>query len=139
MDEKTRMLGEKVWAVIGASDNKKKFGYKIFKYMHDLGLEVYPVNPGLTEIMGQKCYPNLKELPVKPGAVDLVVSPTIGEQILRDCAILNIRNVWLQPGADSDKIVSVARQLGLNVVHHACVMTELKKRESIVNGSRNER
>jgi Predicted CoA-binding protein len=139
MDKKTKMLEEKVWAVVGASDNKKKFGYKIFKFMHDLGLDVYAVNPGLTEIMGQKCYSNLKELPVKPGAVNLVVAPTIGEQILHDCAILNIKNVWFQPGADSDEIVATANQLGLNVVHHACVMTELRKRGNSVNDSCNER
>lgn len=128
MDLKEKMLNEKIWAVVGASDNVDKFGYKIFKFLLDYGLEVYPVNPGIEKILGRKCYSNLQELPVKPGAVNVVVPPRIGGQIMRDCAQLGINNVWLQPGADAENIIKVAAGLGLNVVHHACIMVELRKK-----------
>lgn len=128
MDKKTKILDEKVWAVVGATDNKDKFGYKIFKFMKDHGFTVYPVNPGVTEVLGQKCYARLQDLPEQPGVVDVVVPPKVGQQVVCDCAELGIKNVWLQPGADSDEVVAAAAQLGLNTVHHACVMTEIREK-----------
>ncbi|MGI6092574.1 MAG: CoA-binding protein [Veillonellaceae bacterium] len=131
MDEMIRMLDEKVWAVVGATDNKEKFGYKIFKYLQNYGYKVYPVNPGVTEIDGHKCYASLKALPEKPGAVNVVVSPKIGQLIMHDCAELGIKKVWLQPGADGDAVIATANQLGLAVIHHACVMVELRKKGGV--------
>lgn len=129
LDSKQEMLQTRIWAVVGASDHVDKFGYKIFKFLVESGLEVYPVNPGITEILGKKCYARLQELPVKPEAVNVVVPPRIGKQIMHDCNQLGITNVWLQPGADADEIIKVAAELGLNVVHHACIMVELRKKE----------
>ena len=48
-------LDQKVWAVIGATDKTEKFGYKIYKCLKDHGYEVYPVNPNVAEIDGDKC------------------------------------------------------------------------------------
>jgi len=123
------MLECKTWAVVGATDNKEKFGYKIFKVMLEAGLEVYPINRGVDEILGKKCYPSLKDLPKIPDAVDLVVPPRVGEQILRECAELGIKNVWLQPGADTQPVIDLAKELGLTVVDHACIMVELRNKE----------
>ena len=123
------MLESKTWAVVGATDNKEKFGYKIFKVMLEAGLEVYPINRGVDEILGKKCYPSLKDLPKIPDAVDLVVPPRVGEQILRECAELGIKNVWLQPGADTQPVIDLAKELGLTVVDHACIMVELRNKE----------
>ncbi|EIW18169.1 MULTISPECIES: CoA-binding protein [Pelosinus] len=124
------MLNLKTWAVVGATDNKEKFGYKIFKVMLEAGIEVYPINTGVAEILGQKCYPTLKDLPIKPEAVDIVVPPKVGEKIMHECAEIGINNVWLQPGADAPQVIQAAEELGLNVVHHACVMVEMRKKEA---------
>lgn len=130
------MLQAKTWALVGATNNKDKFGYKIFKFLRDAGIDVYPVNPGLTEVLGQKCYPSLKDLPVKPEAVNVVVPPKVGEQIVRDCAELAINNIWLQPGADAENVICLAQQLGLNVVYHACIMVELRKKGGEYNNGK---
>lgn len=124
------MLNLKTWAVVGATDNKEKFGYKIFKVMLEAGIEVYPVNTGVAEILGKKCYPTLRDLPIKPEAVDIVVPPKVGEKIMHECAEIGIKNVWLQPGADAPQVIHVAEELGLNVVHHACIMVEMRKKEA---------
>ncbi|MDU2065574.1 MAG: CoA-binding protein [Sporomusaceae bacterium] len=121
MDQAEKMLQVKTWALVGATDNQSKFGYKIFKFMIDRGFTVYPVNPGVTEVYGHKCYGTLEELPVKPEAVDFVVPARVGEQVVRDCAKLGIQNVWLQPGADAPSVVKLAEELGLTVVTD-CVM-----------------
>ncbi len=125
-----QMLQCKKWAVVGASANPDKYGYRIFKVMKAAGLEVYPVNPGIETIDGERCYAALADLPIKPDAVDLVVAAKIGETIVRQCSELKIENVWLQPGADSAALLKVAEELNLAVVHDACIMMELRKKEA---------
>ncbi len=122
-----KMLQCKTWALVGATGNKDKFGYKIFRAMKDAGLQVYPVNPGLQEIEGEPCYAALADLPVKPEAVDLVVAPKIGAGILRQCAELGIKKVWFQPGADNAELLELATELEIEFVHDACIMIELRK------------
>lgn len=128
MNKIDTMLELKTWAVVGATDNKEKFGYKIFKVMLEAGIDVYPINTGIAEVLGRKCFPTLKELPVKPDAVDVVVPPRIGEKIMHECAELGIQNVWLQPGNDAKQVIEVAQGLGLTVVHDACIMVELRNK-----------
>jgi predicted CoA-binding protein len=121
MDNWEEMLKAKTWAVVGASDKPVKFGYKIFKFMVERGFDVYPVNPGLKEVYGKTCYASLADLPVTVDAVDVVVPPRLGEQVMKDCAALGIKNVWLQPGADAASVVKVAEELKLTVVKD-CIM-----------------
>lgn len=128
MDAKTDFLNKKTWAVVGATDNTEKFGYKIYKCMKDAGYTVYPVNPGVSDIQGVKCYPHLKDLPEKPEVVDVVVPPKVGEQIMKDCAAAGIENVWLQPGANAPQVAALGKELGLAVVDTGCVMSEVHVR-----------
>ena len=89
------MLQVKSWAVVGATGNKEKFGYKIFKVMTEAGLEVYPVNRGVEEVLGKKCYAKLADLPVVPEAVNIVVPPSVeAAKIVRQCAKLGIKKIW---------------------------------------------
>jgi predicted CoA-binding protein len=120
------MLQKKNWAVVGATNNTEKFGYKIFKALKAAGYTVYPVNPGVDAILGDKCYSALKDLPVVPEVVNVVVPPKVGEQIMHNCAELGIKNVWLQPGANAASVVRTAKDVGLTVVDQHCVLTELR-------------
>ena len=128
-DQIHSMLNLKVWAVLGATDNKEKFGFKIFKILKDAGYKVYPVNPGVDSILGDKCYPTLSALPVKPDAVNFVVPPKVGEPIIAECVALGIKNVWLQPGANGDNVVNAAKKEELNVIHKSCILVELRKQD----------
>jgi predicted CoA-binding protein len=128
-DQIHSMLALKVWAVVGATDNKEKFGYKIFKLLKDAGYKVFPVNPGLDVVMGEKCYPCLSSLPIKPDAVNFVVPPKVGEPIIAECAALGIKNVWLQPGANGDNVVNAAKNEELNIIHKSCILVEVRKQD----------
>ena len=128
MDAMTNFLNKKTWAVVGATDNTGKFGYKIFKSLKDAGYTVYPVNPGVTDIQGVKCYASINDLPEKPDAVDVVVPPKVGEQIMRDCAACGVKHVWLQPGANAENVSKLGKQLGLEVIDTGCVMAEIRSR-----------
>ena len=128
-DQIHSMLNLKVWAVLGATDNKEKFGFKIFKILKDSGYKVYPVTPGVDSILGDKCYPTLSALPVKPDAVNFVVPPKVGEPVIAECVALGIKNVWLQPGANGDNVVNAAKKEELNVIHKSCILVELRKQD----------
>ena len=128
-DQIHAMLSLKVWAVVGATDNKEKFGYKVFNLLKKAGYRVFPVNPGLDSVLGEKCYPSLTALPVKPDAVNFVVPPKVGEPIIAECVALGIKNVWLQPGANGDNVVNAAKKEELNVIHKSCILVEVRKQD----------
>lgn len=116
-----KMLAEKVWAVIGASQGRDKFSNKIYRRLKKLGYVVYAVNPGITEIEGDICYPDLRSLPEKPAVINMVVSPKIGRSILQDAADLGISLVWFQPGSWDQEIGQFGEELGLAMLQD-CVL-----------------
>ncbi len=118
------MLDKKVWAVIGASENREKYGYKIYKTLKKQGYTVYPVNPNYETIEGDKCYPDLSSLPEKPEVLDMVVTPKRGMDVLKEADKLGIKNIWLQPGTYNDELMELISEKGLNAVK-ACVLISL--------------
>jgi uncharacterized protein len=120
-------LEQKRYAVVGASDNPQKYGNQIVKTLKQNGYEVYPVNPKLRTLEGDKCYAGLKDIPVKVDVVDFVVPPAATEEILKQCRELGLQRIWLQPGSESDNALAYCRDNNLKVVHGVCVM--LKRAE----------
>lgn len=117
-------IEKKIWAVVGATNNKEKFGCKIYNRLLKAGYEVYPVNPGITEIAGAKCYPSVEELPVTPDVVNVVVPPKIAVETVKAAAEKGTKIVWLQPGADKPEVVQAAKDAGLEVIED-CVLTKI--------------
>ena len=103
-------------AVVGASRDRSKYGNKVLRAFLQNGREVFPVNPNATEVEGLTCYPDLASLPKAVHGVSIITPPQITETIIEQAGALGIKNVWLQPGAESDRAVARAEQLGMNVV-----------------------
>jgi len=130
MDQKliVEFLDKKnVFAVVGASRNPEKYGHQVYKDMRNAGYRVYPVNPNANEVLGDKCYPSLEALPVKPDIADLVVPPKVTEQVVKTCKRLGIKKVWMQPGSESETAINFCRENGMDVIHGVCVMVERRK------------
>ena len=117
-----------VIAVVGASRDPDKYGHQVYKDLKEAGYSVYPVNPNASEILGDRCYPDLKSLPVKPDVVDVVVLPEITEEVVKACRELGITKVWMQPGSESEKAIEYCEANGIDVVHGVCIMVERRKR-----------
>lgn len=111
-----------IYAVVGASRDTVKFGYKIFRDLLAKGYTVYPVNPRAEDIDGLKCYPSLSSLPMKPDVVDIVVPPKVTEKVVEECARLGYKRVWMQPGAESEAAIEFCNSHGIQVIHSQCVM-----------------
>lgn len=128
MDEMIKsMLDKKVWAVVGATDNKAKFGNKIYKKLKRFGYEVYPVNPMYKTVDGDVCYENLAALPQKVDCIDVVVAPERSKSVLAEAIALGIENIWFQPGTFTPEIVEASEVAGLNTVYLNCVLVELDR------------
>jgi predicted CoA-binding protein len=122
------MLKENVWAVIGASQDRKKFSNKIYRRLKDRGYIVYAVNPNLETVESDPCYPNLESLPEIPRVINMVVSPANGQAVLRKAAELGIKMIWFQPGSWNQQIEQLGQQLGLTMLQD-CVLVATDQRQ----------
>ncbi|SHK05880.1 CoA-binding protein [Paramaledivibacter caminithermalis] len=122
---KEEMLNKKVWAVVGATPDESKFGYKIFKKLKERGYEVYGINPKYEELDGEKLYKSISDLPVKPDCVDMVVSPKRSKPIVEEIAENGIEYVWFQPGTFDGETIDLAEAKNLKFVYYDCVLVAL--------------
>lgn len=112
------------WAVVGASQDREKYGNIIYRDLKNAGYRVYGVNPKLETIEGDPCYPNIASLPEKPAVVNLVVPPQATLQVIEDCKQAGIERVWFQPGSESDEAIAKAESYGMTVLANACIMIQ---------------
>lgn len=103
-------------AIIGASRDRAKFGNKSVRAHHQRGYEVYPVNPAVAEIEGLRCYASIEDVPVPLDRVSFYVPPDIGMTLIEAVARKQPKEVFLNPGAESEALIQKAKSLGLNVI-----------------------
>lgn len=120
-------LAQKTWAVVGVSKDPTKFGTKVYRKLKNCGYTVYPINPKLSEIDGEPCYPSLSALPTLPEVVSVIVPPNVTEQIIDDCVQLGIKRVWMQPGAESQEALQKGREKGLKLIYDECVLVQARQ------------
>ena len=120
-----RVLQEsRVIAVVGLSPNWNRPSYFAAKYMLEHGYTVIPVNPGASEILGQKCYPELAAIPVKVDLVDVFRKPEDAGPIADEAIRIGARCLWLQLGVIHREAAERAAAAGLDVVMDRCVKIE---------------
>lgn len=120
-------INQRVWAVVGASKDPAKYGNQIFQDLRAAGYTVYGVNPRGGEIEGQKLHPTLSDLPEKPAVVDIVVPPRVTEEIVRQCAELGFKRVWMQPGSESEEAIRFCQEHDIKVVYLTCAMIQKRQ------------
>lgn len=119
-----KAINQPVWAIVGASNDRSKYGNRIYRDLRAAGYTVYPVNPTTDMVEGDPAFPSLLDLPKTPAVADIVVPAAVGMSIADDAARARIEYFWLQPGAESPELIAHARNLGLSVIHDACAMVE---------------
>lgn len=111
-------------AILGASDDRQKFGNKSVRAHLKQGYDVYPVNPRGGEIEGLKVYARLADIPVALDRVSVYLPPAVGIKVLDEVAAKGCRELWLNPGSDAPEVVNKARALGLDPIV-ACSIVDL--------------
>ena len=109
----------KTVAVIGASNNRAKFGNKAVRAFLQQGYTVFPVNLKELEIEGLRAYRSILDVPVRPRMISVYLPPPVLLKILPDIAAKGCDELWLNPGTESDQVLAEAQRFGLNVIQ-AC-------------------
>lgn len=119
------------FAVVGASQDRSKYGNKVLRAYLQNDLTVYPINPRAEEVEGLRCYSDLASLPEPVHGVSIITPPAVTERLVEEVEAAGIRHIWMQPGAESDRAVEHAESLGLNVIAGGpCILVTLRYREA---------
>jgi predicted CoA-binding protein len=114
-------------AVIGASSAPHKFGNKAVRAYRRQGWTVYPVNPSESTIEGLKTYPSIADVPGPLDRVSLYVPAAVGLTLLEAIKARAPKELWVNPGAESDELIARAEALGLDPIQ-ACSIVDIGER-----------
>jgi predicted CoA-binding protein len=125
------MLGDgpgRTIAVVGLSENSAKPSHYVSEYMQRQGYKIYPVNPSIERVLGEKSYPSLAALPVKPDVVNVFRVPSLIPAIVDEMLMLGLHDIWVQQGIVNLEAAERAEQGGIRVVMDRCIMVEHRRR-----------
>ena len=111
-------------AVVGLSANWYRPSYFAAKYLQDHGYRIIPVNPANKEVLGEKCYPSLLDIPAKVDVVDIFRKSEDVPEIVEDAIKIGAKVVWMQLGIVNEGAAKGAREAGLEVVMNRCMKIE---------------
>ena len=112
-------MNSKTIAIIGASNDRAKFGNKSVRAFVQQGYEVFPVNPKEAEVEGLPAFKSIRDVPVRPKMISVYLPPSVLVKLLPDIAARGCDELWLNPGTESDEVLIEAERLNLNIIQ-AC-------------------
>lgn len=122
----TQFLTAKKFAVVGASSNRNKFGNMILRCYIENNLTVYPVHHMETTIEGLSCYKTINELPSDVESISIITPPSITEQVVIDAVNKGIKNIWMQPGSQSQTAIDYCLKHNINLISDgSCLLITL--------------
>jgi predicted CoA-binding protein len=113
----------KTIAIVGLSSDPEKYSYEVASYLQDHGYRIIPVNPFETEVLGEKAYPSLSDVPETIDAVDVFRKAEKTPEIARQAVQVGAKVLWLQNDIVNDQARQIAEDAGLDVVMGVCIMT----------------
>lgn len=115
-------------AVVGLSSRRHRPSYGVAQYLQSAGYRVIPVNPNETEILGEKCYARLEDIPEHVDIVDVFRRSEFAPAIVESAIRIGARGVWMQEGVTHAEAAERARSAGLFVIMNTCILKEHIKR-----------
>jgi predicted CoA-binding protein len=117
-------LAQKRIAMVGISRDAANFSVNLFEELCRRGYDIVPVNPNTAEVQGRRCFARVQDVQPPVEAVLLMTSPEVTETVVRDCAEVGVRKVWMfraeGKGAVSRKAVAFCEERGIQVVPGEC-------------------
>jgi len=132
MEEKiTRFLSAEAFGVAGASSNRAKYGNKVLRCYQQHSRPVIPINPRAETIEGLLCVASVADLPAEVTSLSIITPPTITEQVVEQAITRGIKNIWIQPGAESPHAVARCEEAGINLIADgSCLLVVLGYHEA---------
>jgi predicted CoA-binding protein len=122
------LKSSRVIAVVGLSNRKFRPSYGVAEYLQSAGYRIIPVNPSETEVLGEKSYARLEDIPERVDIVDIFRRSEFVPQIVESAIGIGARAVWMQEGVTHAEAAERARRAGLFVVMNTCILKEHIKR-----------
>ena len=114
-------------ALIGASNNRSKYGNKIYRDLRSKNYHVIPINPKEKFIEGDKAYSSIEEMETYPDIANFVVPPPVAMKIAQHIANLGIKHLWFQPGSESEELENWLENTdGIKYLINSCIMIETR-------------
>ncbi len=113
----------KTIAVVGLSNKPERPSHEVASYLKDEGYRIIPVNPNVTDVLGEKACPSLRDVPEPVDIVDIFRRPESVPPIIEDAIAIRARVVWMQLGIMNEPAAARARAAGLKVVMNTCIAT----------------
>jgi hypothetical protein len=118
----------RVVAVVGLSNDPDRPSYRVAKYLQEHGYRIVPVNPGCQEILGERCYAGLRDIPFPVEIVDIFRVVAAIPEIVAEAIAVGAKVVWMQQGLEEPDSARKAKQAGLRVVMDHCMKIEHAQR-----------
>jgi uncharacterized protein len=115
-------------AVVGLSDNPMRASHGVSAYMQAHGYRIIPVNPHISEALGEKAYATLRDVPNAVDIVNIFRRSELVEEVVDEAIALKIPAVWMQEDVINEKAAAKARAAGLFVIMDRCILKEHKMR-----------
>ena len=122
------LKSSKTIAVVGLSNRKFRPSYGVAEYLKSAGYRIIPVNPNESEILGEKCYARLEDIPGKVDIVDIFRRSEFVPEIVDSAIRIGARAIWMQEGVVNPEAAEKARQAGLFVAMDLCILKEHARR-----------
>ena len=122
------LKSSKTIAVVGLSNRRFRPSYGVADYLKSAGYRIIPVNPNQTEVLGEKAYARLEDVPVPVDIVDIFRRPEFVPEIVESAIRIGARAVWMQEGVIHSEAAERARHAGLFVIQNTCILKEHIKR-----------
>jgi len=114
-------------AVVGLSSDPSRPSYQVAQYLQAQGYRIIPVNPNCREVLGQRCYASLADIPEPVDIVDIFRQVEAIPAIVAEAIAIGAKVVWMQLGLEHAEAAAQARQAGLQVVMNRCLKVEHAK------------
>lgn len=111
-----QFLAAKKFAVVGASADRSKYGNRVLRCYQMNGKDVVPVNPKEKVIEGVDCVASVAQLPDDIDSLSVITPPPVTEAVVEQAIAKGIKNIWMQPGAESRTAIARCRENGINVI-----------------------
>jgi uncharacterized protein len=109
-------LDAKAYGVVGASTNRDKYGNKVLRCFLQNGYQAIPVNPKEKVIEDVPCVATVLDLPDDVSSISVITPPSVTEKVVEMAIQKGIRNIWMQPGAESTAAVTMCHENNINVI-----------------------
>jgi predicted CoA-binding protein len=117
----------KTIAVVGLSNRRSRPSYGVSEYLQSQGYRIIPVNPNETEILGEKSYATLEDIPDPVDIVDIFRRSDAVAEVVDSAIRIGAKGIWMQEGVVDEKSAAKARAAGIEVVMDHCILKEHRK------------